>query len=131
MPANSVPTQASSAGSSHPLKKGRGEYKYYKVDLRTRFGSKIPVKLSDDLTRATDVFTKKSKTNKSNRGKQVTKHTCGCLSFEEIKFATANLQDLRQQQEEVEVDARMTSDEILTAVLGERSGYVRGKEYGA
>ena len=41
------------------------------------------------------------------------------------------MQELRQQQEEVEVDARMTSDEILTAVLGERSGYVRGKGYGA
>ncbi|KAI9094523.1 hypothetical protein K1719_026643 [Acacia pycnantha] len=36
----------------------------------------------------TDVFTKKSKRNKTNREKQVTKHTCGCLSFEEIKFAT-------------------------------------------
>ncbi|KAI9127246.1 hypothetical protein K1719_001805 [Acacia pycnantha] len=37
----------------------------------------------------------------------------------------ANLQDLRQQQEEVEVDSRMTSDEILTAVLGERSGLLK------
>ena len=42
------------------------------------------------------------------------------------------MQELRQQQqEELESDARMTSDEILTAILGERPGYVREKEYGA
>ncbi|XP_028799879.1 uncharacterized protein LOC114755171 [Neltuma alba] len=35
------------------------------------------------------------------------------------------------QQQSLESDARITSDEILTAVLGERSGYVRGKGYGA
>ena len=27
-------------------------YKCYKVDLRTKFGSKIPIRLSDDMTRA-------------------------------------------------------------------------------
>ncbi|KAI9073283.1 hypothetical protein K1719_044746 [Acacia pycnantha] len=31
----------------------------------------------------------------------------------------ANLQELRQQEEEEESDARMTSDEIMIAILGE------------
>jgi len=37
----------------------------------------------------------------------------------------------QQQDQDLESDARMTSEEILTTVLGERSGYVRGKGYGA
>ena len=37
----------------------------------------------------------------------------------------------QQQDQDLESDARMTSEEILATVLGERSGYVRGKGYGA
>ncbi|KAI9119584.1 hypothetical protein K1719_009460 [Acacia pycnantha] len=33
---------------------------------------------------------KKSQRNKNNREKQVTKYTCGPLSFEEINFATVS-----------------------------------------
>ncbi|XP_054778316.1 uncharacterized protein LOC129286372 [Prosopis cineraria] len=37
----------------------------------------------------------------------------------------------QEQQQDLESDNQMTSDEILTTVLGKRSGYVRGKGYGA
>ena len=37
----------------------------------------------------------------------------------------------QRQDQDLESDARMTSEEILATVLGERSGYVRGKGYGA
>lgn len=41
----------------------------------------------------------------------------------------SELQKLVAQQQSEEVEHPMTRDEILSSVLGERSGYIRGKGY--
>nr|XP_009789979.1 PREDICTED: uncharacterized protein LOC104237517 isoform X2 [Nicotiana sylvestris] len=96
--------------------------------------------------------------NKRNREKQITKHTCGTRSFAEVEESTRNpitgeidtpdkvweiqhtrkddrgelgqLQEVVTQQQSEEIEHPMTRDEILSIVLGERTGYVRGKGYG-
>ncbi|KAF7800647.1 uncharacterized protein G2W53_044923 [Senna tora] len=110
---------------------------------------------------ATPQFKAQSERNKINRSKQTTKHCCGPKSFAEVEEATRDLitgelappnivwemqharantrcisvsriQELVNEQAEVPVEEpRMSRDEILASVLGERSGYVRGKGYGA
>ncbi|OIT36597.1 hypothetical protein A4A49_06472 [Nicotiana attenuata] len=108
-----------------------------------------------------------SERNKINRGKQITKHSCGSKSFAEVEESTRNpvngqkappdrvwelqhtrkndkeelvwsdpqsqqihgqLQEIVEQQQFEENP--MNADEILVTVLGERTGYVRGKGYG-
>ncbi|WMV33229.1 hypothetical protein MTR67_026614 [Solanum verrucosum] len=71
-----------------------------------------------------------SERNRKNREKQITKHSCGTRSFVEVEESTGQLQQLVVEQQSEEIEHRMTRDDILSSVLGERSGYVRGKGYG-
>ncbi|KAH0716600.1 hypothetical protein KY290_012760 [Solanum tuberosum] len=99
-----------------------------------------------------------SERNKNNREKQITKHSCGTRSFAEVEESTrdplsgeidspdkvweiqhtrkstsgerSQLKQLVAQQQSEEIKTPMTRDVILSSVLGERSGYVRGKGYG-
>ncbi|KAF7800909.1 uncharacterized protein G2W53_044597 [Senna tora] len=101
---------------------------------------------------ATPQFMAQSERNKINRSKLTTKHCCGPKSFAEVEEAThartkqgvlvwsdpqsqeihGRIQQLVNEQAEVPVEEpRMSRDEILASVLGERSGYVRGNGYGA
>ncbi|KAF3671617.1 putative transcriptional regulator STERILE APETALA-like [Capsicum annuum] len=102
-----------------------------------------------------DEFKVVSKRNKRNREKQITKHSCGTRSSTEVEKSTINpltgeketpdkiweiqytfknvngerrqLQTLVVEQRSEEIENPMTSDEILSSVLGTRSGYVQGK----
>ncbi|KAK4354168.1 hypothetical protein RND71_026362 [Anisodus tanguticus] len=115
------------------------------------------------------VFLAVSEWNKINRGKQITKHSCGSRSFAEVEESTRDpesgekatadrvwelqhtrkndqeelvwsdiqsqqihgqLQELVIEQQSEEIEKPMSGEEILATVLGERSGYVRGKGYG-
>ncbi|KAH0669862.1 hypothetical protein KY289_024355 [Solanum tuberosum] len=97
-----------------------------------------------------------SERNKNNREKEITKHSCGTRSFakveestihyrekktHQIKYGRSNthvkvlaeksqLEQLVVEQQSEQIENPMTTDEILSLVLGERSGYVRGKGYG-
>ncbi|KAM3358898.1 hypothetical protein P3S68_021831 [Capsicum galapagoense] len=105
-----------------------------------------------------DEFKVVSKRNKRNREKQITKHSCGTRSSTEVEKSMINpltgeketpdkiweiqytcknvngergqLQTLVVEQRSEEIENPMTSDEILSSVLGTRSGYVQGKGYG-
>ncbi|KAM3238742.1 hypothetical protein P3L10_013775 [Capsicum annuum] len=106
----------------------------------------------------TDEFKFVSERIKRNREKQITKHSCGTRSFAEVEESMRNpltrekempdkiweiqhtrknvngereqLQQLVIEQQSEEIDNSMASDEILSLVLGVRSGYFRGKGYG-
>nr|XP_033513494.1 uncharacterized protein LOC104101983 [Nicotiana tomentosiformis] len=99
-----------------------------------------------------------SERNRKNSEKQITKHACGTRSFVKVEESMKNpatgekerpdqvweiqhtrkddngeigqLQELVAQQQSEENEHLMTRDEILSSVLGERIGYVRGKGYG-
>ncbi|KAH0706061.1 hypothetical protein KY285_010591 [Solanum tuberosum] len=47
-----------------------------------------------------------------------------------IYFQYGQLNQLVVEQQSEKIEHRMTRDDILSSVLGERSGYVRGKGYG-
>ncbi|KAI9080590.1 hypothetical protein K1719_037451 [Acacia pycnantha] len=67
----------------------------------------------------TDVFKKKSNRNKNNQEKQVTKHTCGPLSFEEINFAivsSISLQLWRMKIQDTIVDVQVLTFFFLHTV---------------
>ncbi|KAF3635285.1 putative formin-like protein 3-like [Capsicum annuum] len=83
-----------------------------------------------------DEFKVVSKRNKRNREKQITKHSCGTRSFAEVEESMRNpltggqLHQLIVEQQSEDIENPMTSDEILSLVLGVRSGYVQGKGHG-
>ncbi|KAH0672937.1 hypothetical protein KY290_025220 [Solanum tuberosum] len=84
-----------------------------------------------------------SERNKNNREKQITKHSCGTRSFAEVEESTrdplsgekdsldkSQLEQLVDEQRSEDFENPMTRNKILSSILGERSGYVRGKGYG-
>ncbi|KAM3359246.1 hypothetical protein P3S68_022179 [Capsicum galapagoense] len=105
-----------------------------------------------------DEFKVVSERNKKNRDKKITKHSCGTKSFAEVEESTRDpltgekeipdkiweiqhtcknvngergqLHQLFIEQQSEEIENPMTSDEILSSVLGVRSGYVWGKGHG-
>ncbi|KAG5619501.1 hypothetical protein H5410_004719 [Solanum commersonii] len=138
-------------------KRGRGKYKSKTIDIKTKYGGKIKVIIPYDIDRAVGsgleillitldgnwqkIILKHgeamwykvkvvSERNRKNREKQITKHSCGTRSFAEVEESTGQLLQLVVKQQSEEIEHRMTRDDILSSVLGERSGYVRGKGYG-
>ncbi|KAF7832267.1 uncharacterized protein G2W53_014600 [Senna tora] len=105
---------------------------------------------------SSDTFKVASERNKSNRAKQVIRHTSGPRSFAEVEELTRDpatgekatpdavweIQhthktnggrvwlDPKSKEIHVYNQHPLTGDEILESVLGEKSGYVRGKGYG-